>query len=62
MLKEGSELRWVVDLDRDQARNQFRLLPGEYKVLYRSSNARQTAFSVEKDVTIKSGQSTNLDL
>ncbi len=62
LLKEGSELRWVVDLDRNISRNQFRLLPGDYKVVRRSSNAHQTAFSVEKDITIKSGQSTNLDL
>ena len=61
-VKDGSELRWVIDLDSTDARNQFRLQPGDYKVIYRSANAHQTAFSIEKDVTITSGQSTNLDL
>ena len=61
-VKDGSELRWVVDLLSTDARNQFRLQPGDYKVIYRSANAHQTAFSIEKDVTITSGQAINLDL
>lgn len=61
-LKDGSELRWVVDLLSTDARNQFHLQPGDYKVIYRSANAHQTAFSIEKDVTITSGQALNLDL
>jgi Ca-activated chloride channel family protein len=60
--RTGGDLEWVIDLDPGQARNQFRLLPGDYKVIYRSANAHQTAFSIEKDVTITSGQSINLDL
>lgn len=61
-VKEGDELRWVIDLDPTQARNQFRLLPGEYKVLYRSVNAHQTVFSIEKEMTIESGRAIDLDL
>jgi Ca-activated chloride channel homolog len=61
-LKEGDALRWVVDLDADLARNQFRLLPGEYKVVLRSVRADRTLFSIEKDLTILSGRPTNLDL
>jgi len=38
------------------------LLTGEYKVAGRGVNARQSAFSVEKDVTIVSGEVVNLDL
>jgi transketolase len=61
-VKEGSELKWVIDLDPNVARHQFRLLPGDYKVIYRSANANQTIFSTEKDVTVKSGQAITLDL
>lgn len=61
-VKDGSELRWVIDLNSTEAHNQFRLQPGDYKVIYRSANAHQTAFSIEKDVTITSGQAINLDL
>ena len=60
--KDGGELRWVTDLISTDAHNQFRLQPGEYKVIYRSATAHQTAFSIEKDVTITSGQAINLDL
>lgn len=61
-VKEGPELKWVVDLDPLVARNQFRLLPGDYKVILRSVNADRTLFSIDRDVTIRSGLSTNLDL
>ena len=61
-VKDGSELRWVVDLSPADAFSQFRLQPGEYKVVRRGVNARQSAFSVEKDVTIVSGEVVNLDL
>ncbi len=61
-VKDGSELRWVIDLNSADAHNQFRLQPGDYKVIYRSATAHQVAFSVEKDVTITSGQALNLDL
>lgn len=61
-LKNGSELQHVVDLDPNFARNQFRLQPGDYRVIYRSANATQTIFSVEKDVTITSGRAVDLQL
>ncbi|MBL0034491.1 MAG: VWA domain-containing protein [Flavobacteriales bacterium] len=61
-LKDGSELKWVVDLDPTAARHQFRLLPGSYKVVYRSDSARQTIYSIEKDFTITGGQSITVNL
>lgn len=62
LLKEGQELKWVVDLDPAAVRHQFRLLPGQYKVVYRSDSARQTIYSIEKDFTITGGQSTTVNL
>jgi hypothetical protein len=35
---------------------------GDYKVIYRSANANQTVFSIERDITVKSGQSVTIDL
>ncbi|MBS1938670.1 MAG: VWA domain-containing protein [Bacteroidetes bacterium] len=61
-LKKGNELEWVVDLDRRMDRNQFKLLPGEYRVVYRRGDARETAFSVVKDFTITSGRAINIEL
>lgn len=60
--RTGADLEWVIDLDPAQARNQFHLLPGDYKVIHRSTAAHQTAFSIDKDVTITSNRSVNLEL
>ncbi|HEY0976071.1 MAG TPA: VWA domain-containing protein [Flavobacteriales bacterium] len=61
-LKKGDALEWVVDLDPTVARNQFRLLPGDYKVVLRSARAQQTLFSIEKDLTVRSATATTIDL
>lgn len=60
--KKGQELIWVVDLDPRQPRNQFKLLPGDYRVIYRPAEAKETAFSVTKDFTILGGRAISLDL
>ncbi len=60
-LKDGDALVRVVDLDPDALRSQFRLLPGNYQVVYRSRNANRTEFSVTKDVTIISGGSVTIN-
>lgn len=61
-VKKGNELEWVVDLDPRLDRHQFRLQPGDYRVIYRPGEARQTAFSVTKDFSIISGQALNIEL
>lgn len=58
----GEELTWVVDLNPLQLRHQFRLLPGQYRVIYRPANAQKTLFTIVKDLTITSGLATNIDL
>ena len=60
--KDGNELKWVADLDARTARNQFRLLPGDYRVIYRPGSARETAFSIVKEVTVASGRAVNIEL
>ncbi len=61
-VKRGNELEWVADLDPRQPRNQFKLQPGEYRVIYRPGEARETAFTVVKDFTITGGRALNIDL
>ena len=58
----GNELEWVIDLDRRQAQNQFRLQPGDYRVIFRRGDAHQAAFSVVKDCIITSGRATSIEL
>ena len=59
--KNGDVLEWVADLDPSALRNQFRLLPGGYQVIYRSGSARRTELSITKDVTIESGRSATIN-
>ncbi|HMN06862.1 MAG TPA: VWA domain-containing protein [Flavobacteriales bacterium] len=61
-LKKGNELEWVVDLDPRQPRNQFKLQPGDYCVIQRPAESRETAFSVVKDFTIIGGRAINVEL
>ncbi len=60
--RTGGDLVWVIDLDPNEARNRFRLQPGDYKVIYRSANANQTAFSIERDIAVKGGQFVTIAL
>ena len=59
--KKGDVLEWVADLDPSALRTQFRLLPGSYQVIYRSSSARRTELSITKDITIESGRSATIN-
>jgi Ca-activated chloride channel family protein len=61
-VKNGNALEWVVDLDARVSHNQFRLLPGEYRVIFRPADARQTAFSIVKDFSVVSGRAVNVEL
>jgi Ca-activated chloride channel family protein len=60
-LKEGSELRWVAALDGRSMNALYRLQPGEYRVLYRSINSRQTIYSIEKEASIQSDRTITLN-
>jgi Ca-activated chloride channel family protein len=60
-LKKDDSLEWVADLDPVAPRNQLRLLPGNYRVTYRSRNAKRTELSLDKDVTIESGRAITVN-
>ncbi len=60
-LKKDDGLEWVADLDASASRDQLRLLPGNYRVTYRSRNAKRTELSLDKDVTIESGRAITLN-
>lgn len=54
------EINWVCDLDSNSNNQQYSLLPGKYKLVYRSRNSKDTIYSKEQEFTIQSGSSTNL--
>lgn len=59
-LKEGSSLRWVVNLNPTETGQQFRLQPGNYKLTYRSKNSKNVVYTIEREFKINSGSSSNL--
>lgn len=59
-LKEGSNLRWVVNLNPAETGQQFRLQPGSYKLTYRSKNSKNVVYTIEREFKINSGSSSNL--
>jgi Ca-activated chloride channel family protein len=61
-LEEDNQLKWVVDLDSEKARQNFYLLPGKYRVIYRAKNARDSNYTLEKTFRIISGESSVVNL
>ena len=61
-LKEGSNLRWVVNLNPAETGQQFRLQPGNYKLTFRSKNSKNVVYTIEREFKINSGSSSNLKL
>ena len=60
--KNGSKLKWVVNLNHSQLNQQFLLEPGKYQLVYRSRNSKQTIFTIIKEFDVTSGQSTQVNL
>lgn len=58
----GEELLWVVDINPSKTQSQYTLLPGDYKVMFRSRNSKNTEYSKEQDFSIRSGTNNTLKL
>lgn len=58
----NGKLELVKNLDPEQLNQNYKLQPGNYKIIYRSKNANRTFYTVEKDFTISSGKSTLINL
>lgn len=56
LLEKENQLEWVVNLD-ESTRQTFILLPGNYRIIWRSKNIKKTVYSIEKKFTIKSDTS-----
>jgi Ca-activated chloride channel homolog len=62
MVKEGSKLTAVTNLNTELMNEQFVLLPGNYIVVYRSKNSKETVYTIEKEFKIISGATINIRL
>lgn len=58
----GSKLNWVLNLDPNINQMQFLLQPGDYQLVFRSKNSKESLYTQKREFTIKSGSSTSLKL
>ena len=58
----GKEQEWIYNIDPDLRNETIILQPGNYRIVYRSKNSKQTLYTIVKSFTIKSGSSIALDL
>ncbi len=57
LLEKDNKLEWVVNIDPENVRQTFSLLPGNYRIVWRSKNIKKTIYSIEKKFTISSDTS-----
>lgn len=61
-IKEGDAWDCVIRFEEGNPSGKYTLQPGSYKVIFRSRNARQTIYTLEKPFEIKSGSNTSISL
>ena len=61
-VKDGNEWIQVIRFDEGNPSKKYTLQPGNYKVIFRSRNARSTIYTLEKEFKITSGSTTNISL
>jgi len=59
-VERSNNLEWVYSIDTSEKSSSLVLLPGRYRVIFRSLYAKQSYFTVEKKFTIESGKSSSL--
>ncbi|PKR80097.1 von willebrand factor type a [Brumimicrobium salinarum] len=61
-IKGKNELEWVCDLDENTTRNKFILQPGNYKIIYRQKELKETTYTKSKEFNIYSNKSLTINL
>jgi Ca-activated chloride channel family protein len=61
-IDDNGRQKWIYNLDKNQLRNTVTIQPGNYKVVFRSENARGSKFTSIKAFEIKAGSSFNIQL
>ncbi len=59
---EKSLLKWVCNLDSNVPKQTIILQPGKYKVIYRPKNSRESLYTIEKEFSVVSGESSIVPL
>tara|TARA_B100001115_G_C15839220_1_gene420277 strand:- start:418 stop:1806 length:1389 start_codon:yes stop_codon:yes gene_type:complete len=59
---DNSELEWVCDISEEKTKETIQLLPGKYRVIFRSKNANQSVYTKEQQFTVTSRKSVSVKL
>ncbi len=61
-VETADTLKWIYNLDQKLSRQNIYMQPGNYRVVFRPKNTRQSVYTVNKKFTIKSGSSNRIIL
>ncbi|MCK4661241.1 MAG: VWA domain-containing protein [Bacteroidales bacterium] len=59
---EGNKLKWFYNLDENLMQHNLVIQPGNYRIIYRAKNAKETIYTVDKSFKVKSGSSERIKL
>jgi Ca-activated chloride channel homolog len=55
-------LKWIYNFDQQNTRPSLVLQPGDYRVIYRPKNTKESVYTIKKQFTVKSGSSNSIIL
>ncbi len=61
-LENGQKMVWVCNLDNSAAKQLLTLQPGNYRIVYRPQNGKQTVYTIDNSFEVKPGLSTLVNL
>ena len=56
--EDPNKLNWVYNMDNNLTKETIVLQPGRYKVVFRPKNSKETIYTIEKDFSVVSGESS----
>jgi Ca-activated chloride channel family protein len=61
-VEEAKKLTWICNLDENKTNQQYILQPGNYKMVFRTRNSKQSVYTVERSFRVDSGVSSTINL
>lgn len=61
-LLDGDEMKWVYNLDESFTKETIVIQPGNYRVIYRAKNSRESIYTIDKTFKVTSGASNVIPL
>jgi Ca-activated chloride channel homolog len=62
LIEKDNNIQWVADLSENATAEEFQLLPGNYKIIFRPKNKKETIYTTEKEIKVLPDASLNINL